>query len=72
MAYTYGYIADYDGNEVLALPDAYGTFYAWTVASFIGDQFTYENGLLDYPYSYGGAYPGYYYTYAYTGEATVK
>ncbi len=68
--YSYAYSDDYYGYSVLMMEYS-GTWYAWIEASFDGSTFEYASGYLDYPYDYGGTYPGYYYTYYWAGEAEV-
>jgi hypothetical protein len=72
-SYGYGFAYDPYGYGIDFLMYQYGsTFYAWAYASFSGSDFSYYTGYEDYPYDYGGQYPGYYYTNMWAGEATVQ
>ena len=70
MSFTYGYIADYYGYGpyVMYYSPSYGSFSAWTGASFEGDQFVYSYGYTDWDYYKNGTY----YTYLWAGDATVQ
>ena len=72
MNMSYAYTSDYYGYGPMALTYYNGYYYAFAYGSFSGSDFTYWLGVKDYPYDYGGAYPGYYYTYYWYGTATVQ
>ena len=69
--YGYGYMADYHGYGAFLMYQYGSGWYAWAYASFAGGDFSYHAGVEDYPYDYGGQYPGYY-TDIWFGEATVQ
>ena len=71
-SYGYGYMEDYSGYGSFLMYQYGSDWYAWAYASFSGSNFSYYTGYEDYPYDYGGAYPGYYYTNMWAGEATVR
>ncbi len=71
-SYGYGYMSDYYGYGAFLMYQYGSTFYAWAYASFSGSDFSYYTGYEDYPYDYGGQYPGYYYTNMWAGGATVQ
>lgn len=70
-SYAYGYVHDYCGYGPHLMVQYGSQFYALAPASFDGTTFSYERGVRDYPYDYGGLYPGYYVTDFTQGWALV-
>jgi hypothetical protein len=71
-SYGYGYTEDYYGYGSFLMYQYGSAFYAWAYATFDGTHFDYYVGMEDYPYDYGGAYPGYYYTNLWQGSALIR
>ncbi len=71
-SYGYGYESNYNGYGEFLMYQYGSSWYAWAYAELNGSNFSYYVGYEDYPYDYGGEYPGYYYTNIWSGTATIS